>query len=452
MGRFRKEKVTAEHSDILLSYNNVRSRKWRIRNLRQLLIEPSVVAHIASVLTIGSLLPSQFTSGSWNLFIIIMGIIWIVTGIYSMKSMFNTRRVAVVNYMELHDLLTVARYEAEKSIITIGGDLSWLKKDIKTLREIKEEHPHIHIYIYYEKDKISQDTKELVETLECESSIKLIPYPANTPVPLIRCMVTDYDLKENGNCKIYTYPKVSWDNTSNHEKDKFLWNEYTYKTNPNLYNAVVSLLESLNTAPLHQVFVGISGINNTGKTSIINKCKEILDDSFTVRVIPDIFVGKDLRGDYSKENRQILLRQGEDLCEKYTEQIIIFDRTPFDNLMYLMMRELMKQRYRRDNGKVKMELYTEYNRFIARQMEKFDLLYYVQRIDELSARATKKVSAKERNCVRNLYNEYFDNFFPRDMRTFRIGNPYQEDIEKAAIELATDIRHYYYTGKCVNII
>lgn len=75
MGRFRKEKVTAEHSDILLSYNNVRSRKWRIRNLRQLLIEPSVVAHIASVLTIGSLLPSQFTSGSWNLFIIIMGII-----------------------------------------------------------------------------------------------------------------------------------------------------------------------------------------------------------------------------------------------------------------------------------------------------------------------------------------------------------------------------------------
>lgn len=74
-----------------------------------------------------------------------------------------------------------------------------------------------------------------METLECESSIKLIPYPANMPVPSIRCMVTDYDLKENGNCKIYTY-----------------------QTNPNLYNAVVSLVESLNTAPLYQVFVGIS--------------------------------------------------------------------------------------------------------------------------------------------------------------------------------------------------
>lgn len=450
MGRLRKEKVTAEHSDILISYNNVRHRKWKICNLSQLLIEPSVIAHIASVLTIISMLPSQFKSGSWNLFIIIAGIIWIISGIYSMRYLFNTRRVAVVNYMELHDLLTVARYEAERSIITIGGDLSWLKKDIKTLREIKEEHPHIHIYIYYEKDKLSRDTKELVETLECESSIKLIPYPVNMPVPLIRCMVTDYDLKENGNCKIYTYPKVKWDNTSNHEKDKFLWNEYTYQTNPNLYNAVVSLLESLNAAPLHQVFVGISGINNTGKTSIINKCKEILDDNFTVRVIPDIFVGKDLKGDYSRENRQILLRQGEDLCEKYTEQIIIFDRTPFDNLMYLMMREMMKSKYRRDNSQIKMELYMEYNRFIVTQMEKFDLLYYIQRINELSARATKKVSLKERNCVRNLYNEYWDNFFPRDTRTFKIGDLYEEDIEKAATELAADIRHYYYTGKRVN--
>ena len=165
MGRFGKEKVTAEHSDILISYNNIRHRKWKIYNLRQLVLEPSVVAHIASVLTIISLLPSQFKSGGWNLFIIIAGIIWIISGIYTMRYLFNTRRVAVVDYMELHDLLTVARYEAERSIITIGGDLSWLKNDIKTLREIKEEHPHIHIYIYYEKDKLSRDTKELVVTL-----------------------------------------------------------------------------------------------------------------------------------------------------------------------------------------------------------------------------------------------------------------------------------------------
>ena len=440
-------KVTVKYTDILQSYKNVKHYRWNFHNMRVLLVEPSVIAHISSVLTIISMLRAQFESGKWNIFLFVTGVIWIVSGICSMKHIFNTRRESVVDYMKLHDLLTVARYEAEKSIITIGGDLSWLRKDIMTLREIKEEHPYVQIYIYYDKDKLSTGTKKLVRELEFESSIQLIPYPDNVPIPQIRCMVTDYDLSENGNCKIYTYPKIKWDTISNHEKDKFLWNEYTYQTNPNLYNAVISLLQNLKSASLHQVFIGITGLNNTGKTSIINRCKKILDNSFTVRVVPDVFIGENHNRDYRKENHQILLKQAMDLYEKYDEQIIIFDRTPFDNLMYLIMREMMKPKHISNKNTVKVKLYSEYSKFVERQMKKFNQIYYIQRIDEMDASATTKVSVKERECVRNLYNEYTYYFFPRDKKDIFTGKPYEEDIEKNATYLANDISHYYYTEK-----
>ena len=238
MNSLSKQKKSSRYTDIEASYKQVKNRRWKWNGILQIVKEPQVVAYIASVITIlVAFFGTGFGENRWiSGLVIVAGIIWIASGIYSMRSIFNKETKAIVSYTELHDLLTVARYEAEKSIINIGGDLSWLKQDISTLREIKDEHPDVKIKIYYDKSKLSEETRKLIAELQMENIVQLIPYPEGLQVPSIRCMVTDFGCGEVEDCRIYIYPKVEGEKASQHMKDKFAWQEYTYKTNPNLYN------------------------------------------------------------------------------------------------------------------------------------------------------------------------------------------------------------------------
>lgn len=443
-----KPKNSSKYTDIEVSYKKVKNRRWRWNRILQMLKEPQVVAHIASVVTI---LVTFFGTEPgdnqiFNIIIVIFGIVWIATGIYSMKALFNKETKAVVNYSELHDLLTVARFEAQKSIINIGGDLSWLKKDIGTLREIKDEHPDVQIKIYYDKGKLSQETKKLIADLRAENSIQLLPYPMDFQTPSIRCMVTDFEDAEIENCKIYLYPKVEGENAAQHLKDKFAWQEYTYKTNPNLFDSVTSLLNALESVCHHQVIVGITGINNTGKTSIVNKCKEKLPANFSVRIVPDAFSMVTGNEEFSYVNRQIIFQQVIDLHQKYTEDIIIFDRTPFDNFIYLVMREMMSETDKRQKRR-KNALFIEYAKLIQELMKNFDLIYGVKRKKESNDCKTKWITPKERKVLLKLYNEFSGKFLSRDVQHFEVsGEAFEKDVEEAALELVNYIQEYYYTG------
>lgn len=447
MNSLSKQKKSSRYTDIEASYKQVKNRRWKWNGILQIVKEPQVVAYIASVITIlVAFFGTGFGENRWiSGLVIVAGIIWIASGIYSMRSIFNKETKAIVSYTELHDLLTVARYEAEKSIINIGGDLSWLKQDISTLREIKDEHPDVKIKIFYDKSKLSEETRKLIAELQMENIVQLIPYPEGLQVPSIRCMVTDFGCGEVEDCRIYIYPKVEGEKASQHMKDKFAWQEYTYKTNPNLYNSVASLMEVLDSIKRHQIMVGISGLNNTGKTSIINKCKEKLQKNFSIRIVPDTFHQVITNKDFSYINRQIIFKQLSDLHTNYKEDIVIFDRTPFDNFIYLVMRETMSGVARL--GKRKNNLFFEYSRMIREQMQNYDLVYNVKRKNETGDCSTKWVSAKERKCLISLYSEFSSEFLPRDIDSFEIsGESFEKDVEEAASRLALYIQEYYFTG------
>lgn len=70
--------------------------------------------------------------------------------------------------------------------------------------------------------------------------------------------------------------------------------------------------------------------------------QKILAEDFTVRIVPDLFVNIHDRSEIIKVNYKILLQSLFVINESYKEQIIIFDRTPFDNFMYYIMREMEK--------------------------------------------------------------------------------------------------------------
>lgn len=447
----RKKKLS-NYTDIDQSYRNVRGKRRNIRRLIKTLFNLQFIAHLASVLTIIGI---YFSGKDWKFspkiggdwLALFLGLLLIGIGIYNSKDNYLKEVGSLVNYEELHDLLTVARFEAESSIINIGGDLSWLDKDIKTFREIKSEHQEVQIKIYYDKHKLSKQTKELISKLQEENIMQLIPYPKGVQTPSIRCMITDYNYSEIENCKIYMYPKKSRESGNRHANDKFEWQEYTIKTNPNLYDAITSFLELLERTSKHQLIIGITGINNCGKTTIINSCKQILEKTFTVKIINDVVINtNNTRETYYSLNKQILFNQLFDILHEHSEEIIIFDRTPFDNFVYMLMREEMERSITFKPRHVEA-IKLEYGRMIREMMKYFDIVYKIQRKKEKENVKTRLISPKERKCLLKLYSELECEYLPDIMCTKFIGkDSFEKDIEEVALYLANDIKSRYYTS------
>lgn len=435
----------SEYDSINNSYKNVKSRKWKIGKLCHLFLSPPIIAHLASIITLASVYFSlrdwswsykQF--GDW-----LVPIACIILFLIGFKVLYKKEISTTVTYNELHDLLTVARYEAENSIVNIGGDISWLKHDIDSLRKIKNEHNDLEIKIYYDKNKLSDETKALIEDIRKESIINLIPYPAGIKPPNIRCMITDHDFTEIENCKIFTYTKIEGNGTSRHKDDKFEWQENTIRTNPELYEIITSFLQTLNQSGKRQIKVGVSGLNNSGKTSIILECNKILSQNFKVKVVPDTFELVHKEKNLKKINRQIIFQQIIDMCTNYNADIIIFDRTPFDNYIYMLMRETEYSINPKNNVE---HIKLEYDYLIENLMDCFDLKYFIQRKTETGKCKTKYVTPKERKYLLDLYSKYTREYVTNIDETFEIRGKefFAEDVKTAAKKMAKKIQDYYY--------
>ena len=320
-----------------------------------------------------------------------------------------------------------------------------MDKDINSIREIKSEHPKVQIKIYYDKKKLSDATKGLINTVQRENILQLIPYPNNI-VPDIRCMITDFNYAEIDNCKIYLYPKSSRRNAFQHLKDGFDWQEYSHDNSSNLYDALSSFLELLNNCKKNSIMIGISGINNSGKTSVINRVIEILQKNFSVSVIPDAFTNISTKKQIKDLNKKIISQSSLYFSKSYNEEIVIFDRTPFDNYIYYLMREMFSVPVfsRKDKKNI---LLARYNYLIKEQMKKFDLIYKIQRKNELANYSTTWVSPEERKLVFTLYQELEQEYIPNIKDSYCISKEeFNNDVANAAERIAADIQNYYYTS------
>ena len=91
------------------------------------------IAHVSSTVSVitlywGVWVNRKFDKDNiidWLVCVIALGII--IWGLYNIVNKIRKKYTVVLNYNLLHDFLTVARCEAENTIINIGGDLSWLE-------------------------------------------------------------------------------------------------------------------------------------------------------------------------------------------------------------------------------------------------------------------------------------------------------------------------------------
>lgn len=172
--------------------------------------------------------------------------------------------------------------------------------------------------------------------------------------------------------------------------------------------------------------------------------QKILAEDFTVRIVPDLFVNIHDRSEIIKVNYKILLQSLFVINESYKEQIIIFDRTPFDNFMYYIMREMEKKHFMYDRNK-KNSILMEYGNIIEKEQNKFDLIFKVKRKYENTNESTTWVSINERKRVSALYKEQEYNFIPKYSEIYEIGSEtFVDDVTVAAEKMAQKIYDYYY--------
>lgn len=438
-------KKISEYTSINNSYKNVNLQKWKLAKLGKMFFSPQIVAHLASIVALASLYFSvrdwewsYKKVGDW-----IVPIACMVLFLIGIKVLYKKEIKMVVSYDELHDLLTVARYEAEDSIVNIGGDISWLRYDMESLRKIKKEHIDVKIRIYYDKNKLSNETKSIMKVLRKENVVNLIPYPEGIKPPNIRCMITDYDYTEKENCKIFIYSRIEGNGTSRHKNDKFEWQENTIKTNPELYEIITSFLQTLDKSDRHQIKVGVSGLNNTGKTSIILECVKILSQDFKIIIVPDTFEIVPKEQNIKEINKQIIFKQIIDMCTYYDADIVFFDRTPFDNFIYMLMREAENSAFPKNRIE---QIKIEYDYLIKNLMDCLDLKFFVQRKTNTEKCRTKYVSPKERRYLLELYNKYSREYLPNIDDVFEIRGKefFAEDVQKTARKMSEKIQDYYY--------
>lgn len=182
--RDNKSCLVSNYIDIKESYKNVRKKRIKERSYLALktIFSCEFIAHVSSTVSVitlywGVWVNRKFDKDNiidWLVCVIALGII--IWGLYNIVNKIRKKYTVVLNYNLLHDFLTVARCEAENTIINIGGDLSWLDKDLESLREIKNEHSNIKIRIYYDKKSLSLNTKLLVSKIRKEKIVELIPY------------------------------------------------------------------------------------------------------------------------------------------------------------------------------------------------------------------------------------------------------------------------------------
>ena len=232
-----------------------------------------IVSYISSIITIVVLKFRQNDNWIFNFkdpfsyILLALCIVLLLLGVFSIIKEIKISKNATVNKNELHNLLALARYSATCSVINFAGDLSWLKDDYNSIKEIKNLHPNVSFTVYYDIRFISEDTLPLLNKLLKENVIKAIPYRNGSEIKS-RCMLIDMegDIDNKAIGKIYSYNRTPKDS------NKFYWRSFS-SLDYEFFNSIESILSTIKNQKTLNFKIGISGVNNVGKTTLANICQ-----------------------------------------------------------------------------------------------------------------------------------------------------------------------------------
>ena len=402
-------------------------RRRRFVSLRRAVLP--ITAHLGSVGTIFTVYffrvgSFAFDATSWVDWVVCAVLALVVaSGLYITIRELRRSNGVIVERTELTNLLAVGRVDAETSAETLAGDLSWLEEEAPALRAVKEARPTLRITVFYDRDRVPPDLLLRVSELE-DCGIELIPYPRGI-VPRIRCMVVDRALPDatractyvRHGCEVAGVPRP---------RHQFEWHELS-PSNTIVVSALSSMIAILRSTMTPTFRIGISGINNVGKTTCAARLRCMLQQRFTVDLIPDHFrtVGN---GTELDDNSRMLFEQ---LADNHSNaDVCIYDRTLIDNLCFLRMRNRQNE-----------SLYHKLAPVVASASTMLDLTVDIRAPANSPIRKTTHVSAADRKFVRRALDEFFSTYGVNRLRVEVDPDDFDASINRAVASAAERIEH-----------
>jgi hypothetical protein len=232
------------------------------------------------------------------------------------------------------DFIDKERLNARSSIINIVGDMSWIDQEKEKIEQLINTTNNLSMIFYYDPD-VTESKQKIIDEYK-RMGAKMIPYPVSGGAD-IKLMVIDIETEESS--KMYGIERC---NESGFQGFKVhIFDNYTYP--------IKMAKEFLRFLPLlkRTIVIGISGINNIGKTTLIGEIKRQLNNKVVVIDDPwvDIEKPKDTTSTDEKRiySRNVALaclhKQLFDFLQVFfanaDKKVIIFDRTPLDNCVFL---------------------------------------------------------------------------------------------------------------------
>ncbi|MBA7550884.1 hypothetical protein ES705_43413 [subsurface metagenome] len=256
--------------------------------------------------------------------------------------------------------------------------------------------------------------------------IEFFSYPFSIS-PFLKCIFVDRGNLENR--RLYTIahhksPKIG----EPREQHPFILKEYGPEPSFEIesINALITTLESIQMSPIK---IGISGVNNVGKTRIATMLRDCLNEKFKVQFFADQFFLSG-NGTNIKDNYVILCSQ---LLEKEdpTADICIYDRTLVDNLCFMMLRD------REDC------LYRELFSLFAQIVKNYDLIVDVHRADDDYSTDTRLLKGPDRIVIRKSLDSFFKTYDLHKLDVFTDTKSLEKSINQIVTMLYDRISSIY---------
>ena len=293
---------------------------------------------------------------------------------------------------------------ASSEIKSIAGDLSWLDSQKDTYFSLAKKQ-NLHIAIYYSADKVSKNnnTNSLIEEYK-NNGIEMFSYPSDIQLRHVKGMLIDND----ENARFISFTKVN-------DGESILCTRYNYGTNEyyiatafvdciGRYSKLQDEYQKFSNMTKKKVFIGVSGINNIGKTSLCSALKQKYNSS-DIAIIQDPFISEAKKSTF-EVSLFCLLNQMLDYQrikeEKSNNSIFIFDRTPIDNFAFLIHYQTTNE-YDRYIEHLKGEIKKFMESFDAIVLLSPDKGYRWKKTSYLNVDVRKKIP----NHISSLYREIY---------------------------------------------
>ena len=347
-----------------------------------------IIVYISSIVTIGCAYFNRKGSLSFDYK---NGMDWLSLCFFLLLVIFGIYRIRKVNIVldviniRKEEISLVNHYyweQANESITIIGGDISWLISELDYLQYLQSKKL-ITIEVFCDRERVNGNTEILSKILK--QNILIIPY--KSPMFFnIRCLIIDK--KGATSCKAIEFCKqINKKNNQLNDYSLIIHNNPSDKITMLLKNILYFIEEKNKT----QVFIGISGVNNVGKTTAIKEIEKYFKNSNSIHVIKDAFRATN-EGTRIEDNINALIQQITDIWNT-DSKIVIMDRTPADTLAFLQL--------------FSNDLYMTLCPNVVKIMRKFDLIINLRIKNDDFSKNTTLMTKLNRKIVYKTLNDFY---------------------------------------------